>query len=124
MQPGSVRPASLPYRLERQAKSRPVLWRATAARREVARCGQRRRDRSFSYRTDQLDSAELVIKMERRHLDGDVGNGGWVKREAPAEGGGIGRAFRAGVGGAGLRGVGAPGRVLGGGRQARGRVGR
>src|SRR5256714_12011126 len=84
MQPGSVRPASLPYRLERQAKSRPVLWRATAARREVARCGQRRRDRSFSYRTDQLDSAELVIKMERRHLDGDVGNGGLVRREAPA----------------------------------------
>src|SRR2546430_3610589 len=84
MQPGSVRPASLPYRLERQAKSRPVLWRATAARREVARCGQRRRDRSFSYRTDQLDSAELVIKMERRHLDGDVGNGGWLRGGGPA----------------------------------------
>src|SRR5256714_12336032 len=85
MQPGSVRPASLPYRLERQAKSRPVLGRETAARREVARCGQRRRDRSFSYRTDQLDSAELARKMERRHLDGDVGNGGWIRREAPAE---------------------------------------
>src|SRR2546423_7415878 len=84
MQPGSVRPASLPYRLERQAKSRPVLWRATAARREVARCGQRRRGRSFSYRTHQLGSAGLVIKMERRHLDGDVGKGGWGKSgEAP-----------------------------------------
>src|SRR3984893_8210990 len=85
MQPGSVRPASLPYRLERQAKPRPVLWRATAARREVARCGERRRDRSFAYRTDCLDSAELVIKMERPHLDGEVGNGGWIRREAPAE---------------------------------------
>src|SRR5262249_56833882 len=85
MQPGSARPASLPCRLERQAKPRPVLSRATAAQREAARCGQRRRDRSFSYRTDQLDSAELVIKMERRHLDGDVGNGGWIRCEAPAE---------------------------------------
>src|SRR2546430_16419733 len=99
MQPGSVRPASLPYRLERQAKSRPVLWRATAARREVARCGQRRRDRSFSYRTDQLDSAELVIKMERRHLDGDVGNGGWVRRERPGRGVGDGAPSGTGVGG-------------------------
>src|SRR6202022_4714169 len=85
MKPGSVRPASLPCRLERQGKPRPVLWQATAARREAARCGRRRRDRSFSCRTNQLDSAELVIKMERRHFDCDVGNGGWVRHEAPAE---------------------------------------
>src|SRR5882724_5504460 len=85
MQPGSVRPASLPYRLERPAKPRPVLWRATAARREVARCGRRRRDRSSSCRTNQLDSAELVIKMQGRHFDGDLGNGGWIRREASAE---------------------------------------
>src|SRR5271165_6825894 len=38
-----------------------------------------------SCRTNQLDSAELVIKLQRRHLDGDVGNGGWMWREAPAE---------------------------------------
>src|SRR5271165_1801445 len=84
-QEASGRPASLPCRLERQGKPRPVLWRATAARRAAARCGQRRRDRSFSCRTNQLDSAELVIKLQRRHLDGDVGNGGWMWREAPAE---------------------------------------
>src|ERR1700752_3920545 len=85
MLPGSVRPASLPCRLERQGKPRPALRRAASARREAARCGRRRRDRSFSYRTNQLDSAELVIKMQRRHLDSDVGNGGGMRREAPAE---------------------------------------
>src|SRR5262249_57160260 len=42
-------------------------------------------DRSFSYRTDQLDSAELVIKMQRGHLDGDVGNSGRMWREALVE---------------------------------------
>jgi hypothetical protein len=30
-------------------------------------------------------SAELVIKMKRRYLDGDVGNGVWMRREASAE---------------------------------------
>ena len=33
----------------------------------------------------QLDSAELVIKMQRRRLDGDLGNRGWMRREASAE---------------------------------------
>lgn len=27
-----------------------------------------------------LDGAELVIKMQGRHLDGDVGDGGWTRR--------------------------------------------
>jgi hypothetical protein len=81
--PGSVLPASLPCRPGRQAKPRPVSWRAGATRREAARCERRRRDRSFSCHTNQLDGAELVIKMHRRHLDGDVGNGGWMRREAP-----------------------------------------
>src|SRR6267378_1470691 len=44
-----------------------------------------RRDRSFSCRTHQLDSAELVIKMQGRHLDGDVGHGGWIGPEAPGK---------------------------------------
>src|ERR1700719_1174636 len=48
MLPGSVRPASLPCRLERQAKPTPVLWRAAAARRGGARCGARRRGRALS----------------------------------------------------------------------------
>src|SRR5262245_15369905 len=86
MLPGSVRPASLPCRLERRATPTPVLWRAAAARRGAARCGPRRRDRSFSCGINQLDSAELVIKMQRRRLDIDVGNGGWMRREASAEG--------------------------------------
>jgi hypothetical protein len=41
--------------------------------------------------TMRLDSAELVIKMQRRHLDGDVGNGGRIRREAAAEGVEIGQ---------------------------------
>src|ERR1700760_4404607 len=85
MLPGSVRPASLPCRLERQATPTPVLWRAAAARRGAARCGPRRRGRSFSCGINQLDSAELVIKMQRRRLDSDVGNGGWMRREASAQ---------------------------------------
>src|SRR5205085_11516781 len=56
-----------------------------ATRRGAARRGQRRRDRSFSCRTNQLDSAELVIKMQRRQLDGDVGNGDWMRRETAVE---------------------------------------
>ena len=70
---------------ERRGKPTPALWPAAAARRGATRCGQRRRDRSFSCRTNQLDSAELVIKMQRRHLDGDVGNSGRKWREASAE---------------------------------------
>src|SRR5258706_7567198 len=93
MLPGSVRPASFPCRLERQAKPTPVLWRAAAARRGAARCGPRRRDRSFSCCINQLDSAELVIKMQRRRLDSDVGNGGWMRREASAERFEIGQSF-------------------------------
>src|SRR5438067_9969861 len=85
MRPGSVLPASLPCRPGPQAKPRPVSRRAGATRREAARCGRRRRDRSFSCHTNQLDGAELVIKMQRRHLDGDVGNGGWMRCKAPAE---------------------------------------
>src|SRR5215467_4405420 len=85
MLPGSVRPASLPCRLERQAKPTPVSWRAAAARREAARCGPRRRDRSFSCCINQPDSAELVIKMQRSRLDSDVGNGSRMRREASAE---------------------------------------
>src|ERR1700749_2441249 len=85
MLPGSARPASLPCPLERQAKPIPVLWQGAAARRGAARCGRRHRDRSFSCCINQLDSAELVIKMQRRRLDSDVGNGGWMRREAAAE---------------------------------------
>src|SRR6201995_5122337 len=76
MPPGNVRPASLPVRLEPRVKPRSALWRAAAARREAARYEQRRRDRSLSCRTNQLNGAELVIKIQRRHLDGDVGNSG------------------------------------------------
>src|SRR5689334_20736137 len=76
MPPGIVRPASLPCRLEPRVKPRSALWRAAAARREAARYEQRRRDRSLSCRTNQLNGAELVIKIQRRHLDGDVGNSG------------------------------------------------
>ena len=72
VQPGNVRPANFPCRLERQAKPTPALWPAAAARRGATRCGPRRRDRLFSRRTNQLDGAQLIIKMERRHLDGDV----------------------------------------------------
>jgi hypothetical protein len=32
-----------------------------------------------------VDSAELVIKMQGRHLDDNVGNGGWSGREDPVE---------------------------------------
>ena len=35
--------------------------------------------------TNQLDGAELVIKMQRRHLDGDVGNSGRYGSEAAVE---------------------------------------
>src|SRR5215813_7268184 len=85
MLPGSVRPASLPCRLERRATPTPVLWRAAAARRGAARCGPRRRDRSFSCCINQLDSAEHVIKMQRHRFESDVGNGGRMRREASAE---------------------------------------
>src|SRR6201986_5002118 len=85
MLPGSARPASLPCPLERKAKPIPVLWQAAAARRGAARGGRRRQDRSFSCCINQLDSAELVIKMQRGRLDSDVGNGGWMRREASAE---------------------------------------
>src|SRR5207237_10828734 len=85
MLPGHVRPASLPCRLEPRAKPTPALWRAAAARREAARYEQRRRDRSFSCRTNQLDGAELVIKIQRRHFDGDVGNSSRYGSEASAE---------------------------------------
>jgi hypothetical protein len=37
------------------------------------------------------DCAEFVIKMQMRHLDGDVGNGGSIRREAAAEGVEIGQ---------------------------------
>ena len=32
-----------------------------------------------------MSTESLVIKMQRRHLDGDVGNGDWMRREAPVE---------------------------------------
>ena len=32
-----------------------------------------------------LYSAEFVVKLQRRDLDGDIGNGGWIRREAAAE---------------------------------------
>src|SRR5689334_14102993 len=68
MLPGGVRPASLPCRLERQAKPTPVLWQAAAAQRGAARCGRRRQDRSFSCCINQLDSAELVGKAHQQWL--------------------------------------------------------
>src|SRR5712691_5863070 len=36
-------------------------------------------------RTAEPDGAELVIKMQWRQLDGDVGNGGRIGREASTE---------------------------------------
>src|ERR1700757_1600178 len=82
---GNGRLASLPCRLEPRAKPTPALWQAAATRREAARYEQRRRDRSFSCRTSQLDGAELVIEIQRRHLDGDLGNSGRYGSEASAE---------------------------------------
>jgi hypothetical protein len=37
------------------------------------------------------DSAELVVEMQRRQLDGDVGNGGGIGREASFEASKIGQ---------------------------------
>ena len=67
---------------------------------------------SFSFRTHQLDCAKLVIKLQWPHLDADLGNGGWMRREASAKRLVIGRSAGIEFGSDGLGELGLAGAIV------------